>query len=133
MNHDEFVRLYRLRNTLKDQLEQVQGKITEMSDEIVDGLAESGLQNIRTTSGATIYVKRTLVPRPVNGDYDRACDALEASGLEHLSKRTFHWSSVASAIKKMEAAGEPMPKSFDGAIELFEKFTAVVLAAGKEE
>ena len=132
VDHNKFVELYRRKNTLEAELRAVTKEVAAMSDEILDQLDEMGLQNIKTKGGATIYARQSRIPTAVDGNHERAYDALVAAGLPHLAKKNFHWKSVLSAILEMESRGEPLPEAFDGAIEIYEKFTAVVLAAGKD-
>ena len=124
MNNDlmeRYVTLSTERKRLEVLVDGVKRQLTAMEDAVLEGLVEAGLQSVKTTTGSTIYLHRQLWAGPVDGDYERACEALNVAGLGDLVQTRFNTSTLSAWCRERDKAGEPLPPSFDGAIHVAEK------------
>lgn len=107
MNDDfiKFIELTKRQKLLKEELKEVTVEITGMHEDLIDDMAEHGVENFKTPHGETIYIhtRTSAIPRVSKNE---ACGALKLSGHGDLVDLNFHAGSVSSLMKELEDKGE---------------------------
>lgn len=128
MNTDqlrEYVALSARKAALKAELDDIQRQLSELEPQLIEAFADEGVQNINV-DGHTVYLSAQLWASPVDGDYERACDALIAAGLGEFVGRRFNTNTLSAWIREYvrdETGNYPddiqtaLPQAFNGAIE----------------
>lgn len=103
-----FAHADRARKKLEAAAERAKQQASAHSARALAALQELGLQNAPLAGGPTVYQERTLWANPAKdpetekGDYERACDALEAAGLDEYVLRTFNVQSLSAFFRERE-------------------------------
>lgn len=84
---------------LKVELDNVQARLKEMEPELINAFADEGIQNVNL-DGHTVYLQAQIWASPVDGDYERACDALVAAGLGEFVGRRFNTNTLSSWVRE---------------------------------
>lgn len=118
---ERFIELETERRELEARLKELKEEITPLHEQVLTYFEQTGTSKIKR-SGLTLYVHRQLWARPIDGDYERGCAALKAAGLEDMVKLSFNIHTLSAYIRELERMGEPIPESFEGAIQTDETF-----------
>jgi len=125
----KFVDLKAEKARLESALEQIKDQLGETEKKLLDCFGELGIDSTRF-NGSTIFIKRSLFPKIVEGDRKAAALALKDAGLGDLLKEDFNLQTLRSFINERDKNDEPLPESFKGIIETSEVFTLGVRASG---
>lgn len=110
--------LERRLNMLKEELEPLEAAILE-------DFAADGLSSIRLRVDGhdqLVYLQKQLWAHAVDGDYPRAVRALRRAGLKDLVDQRFNVNTLSAWCRERDAAGQALPKTFTGAIEVAQVF-----------
>lgn len=118
---ERFIELETERRELEARLKELKEEITPLHDQVLTHFEQTGTEKIRR-GGLTLYIHRQLWCRAIDGDYERGCAALKAAGLEDLVKETFNVHTLSAYVRELERMGEPIPETFEGAIQTEETF-----------
>jgi hypothetical protein len=118
---ERFIELETERRELEARLKEVKEEIAPLHEQVLTYFEQTGTSKIKR-SGLTLYVHRQLWARPIDGDYERGCAALKAAGLEDMVKESFNIHTLSAYIRELERMGEPIPETFEGAIQTEETF-----------
>ena len=127
----DFVGLTEEKRRITAQLEHIQGELDALSEVLLDQFADEGVRNVNI-DGHTIYLQAQLWASAVDGDYERACDALEQSGLGEFVGRRFNSNQLSAWVREhtRDEAGnypdtldEHLPVAFLGSIKAEKKWT----------
>jgi hypothetical protein len=118
---EQFIELETERRELEARLKEVKEEIAPLHEQVLTYFEQTGTSKIKR-SGLTLYVHRQLWARPIDGDYERGCAALKAAGLEDMVKESFNIHTLSAYIRELERMGEPIPETFEGAIQTEETF-----------
>ena len=102
-------------NALKEELEPLEAAILE-------DFAADGIDSIRLSVNQLVYLQRQLWAHAVDGNYPRAVRALRRAGLKDLVDQRFNVNTLSAWCRERDAAGQALPKTFTGAIEVAQVF-----------
>ena len=114
------------------EIDAIEKELSELQEEILTSMSSEGVSSMRVDlpeGRFTISPLRQLWAGAVEGDYERACQALKAAGLGDLVEEKFNTNRLSSVVREMDAAGVPLPESFAGAIKVSEVFRLSVRRA----
>ena len=123
---ERYVRLTEQRRRLDAWLDRVKDQLTALEDAVLEEMIEGGCQSVKAAGGRTVYLHRQFWANPVEGDYQRASAALRAAGLSDMVLLRFDTKNLSAWCRERNAAGEPLPSSFDGAIKVSEQVSVRV-------
>jgi hypothetical protein len=130
----QYAELTARKRALKSQLDEVDSDLAALQEEILDMMAQNGVPSLKvdTAEGRfTVFTRRELWAGALEGDYPRACAALQAAGMGDLVEERFNTQRLSAVVREMETTGTPYPESFEGAIKITETFKLGVRKAGK--
>ena len=143
MNTDKlrkYVTLTAQKRELMAELDELRECMDVLEAELVEAFADEGIQNVNL-DGHTVYLQSQLWAGPVEGDYERACDALDACGLSEFVGRRFNSNTLSAWVREHvqteggnypENIEEALPVALAGAIKVDRKWSVRVRkAAGK--
>jgi hypothetical protein len=113
-------------------MEEIKDKLRDVEAKILDQMGEDGISSCRF-NGASIFIRRDLFPKIVDGDHHRALLALKDAGLVDLIKTSFDTRTLGAFIRERDRNNESLPEAFTGAIEVSEKFSIGVRNAGTRQ
>lgn len=121
------VKLYRdLRDEQKRlgaEADGIKERADELERELLEAFSEEGCQNVKTDDGSTVFMRREIWPAREEGvDTPQILDALRESNLEHYISENFNSRSLASYMKDLDEAGEPLPAPLAAVIRPAERF-----------
>ena len=100
---DRFTTLTREKRELEAKLRMVQDELNGVMPALLDSMAESGVQSIKSNDGATVYMARNIFARPV--DAEALCQALERTGYGDIISRGVHHKTLNAFVKEFEGEG----------------------------
>jgi hypothetical protein len=113
----KYIYLSERKQELKEEIERIDGLLQTMEAELYSEFEEAGIKSM-TVDGHTVYTSKTLWAKPVDGDYERACAALESAGLGDFVERRFNIHKLSAFVRELEKNQQDIPAEFDGAIEV---------------
>ena len=131
----KFAELTAKKRGLSAQLDEVKAEMDALQESILAMMGEAGVSSVRvdTDEGRfTLFPRRELWAGAMEGDYVRACVALRNAGLGDLVEERFNTQRLSAVVREMDAAGTPLPESFEGAIKVSEVFKLSVRKAGSK-
>ena len=116
-----FVELEKERREVETRLKSIKEEAKSLTEAILGDFEEAGMTKA-TIDGVTVYVQRTLWAKALEGDYERACEALRQAGLDVYVHERFNVNSLSAFVRERDKAGEPLPDAFKGAVDVEERF-----------
>jgi hypothetical protein len=117
-----FVELTTRKRELEEQVKDVSRQISEIEELLLEDFSSSGVSSVRT-DGGTVSIRRELWASCKDGDYGRACAALEAAGLGEFVQPRFNSMTLSGYFRELDRNGDPIPAALEGAIDLTERFS----------
>jgi hypothetical protein len=112
------LRLQRDADDLKDQL-----RILESG--IMEEMAAEGVPQVRVdvpdVGKITVYLRREIWAKCVDGDWMRACAALKDAGLGEFVEARYNTTSFSAYLRELDRDGQPLPEPLVGAIDAEER------------
>lgn len=105
------------RLALEAEIKEVTAAQERLRELIVDRWSVEGLSSMKI-DGRTVWLARKAYARVL--DRARVKEVLEAEGLGGML--TVNTNQISAWIREREAEGEPLPPSFSGVVEVFERF-----------
>ena len=96
LNWTGYADLMRRKRALEEELREVKAQISTTQDPLLEHLAEEGIRSIKTEDGSTVYIHRAVYVGAKESDYDRACNAFVAAGLDRFVLRRFNANTVSA-------------------------------------
>lgn len=140
--YELFVDLYREKKRADRYLAWVKRRIAEIEERVLDLMMEDAVESVRTSSGATVYIRQELWARVVASaedgkttpaDREAACDALVDVDLDEFVYRTFNSQTMSKYFRDLkkedEDAFEDMVDRLEGALDITEQNRARVRGA----
>ena len=124
---------------LNDNIKKLEAKTKDLKaakakleSQILERFSETGISSVKM-NGITVFLHRQLWAGVDRGEDEsskdamkRAVAALKAAGYDDLVNEQFSSQSVSAIIREMDQNEEELPKEFEGAIKVAEKFSARV-------
>lgn len=121
----QFIALDARRKALDAELKDVTGRLEAMREPLLDQWIQEGVTSLKV-DGHTVSLRRQVWARVV--DRERIADALRREGLESLL--TPNSQQLSAWVREREAEGQPLPASFAGVVDTFERFSLSVRGNG---
>lgn len=134
-----FLDLNRKKRELQERLDEVQGQLTKLEQELLSEFEQAGVEKL-TVDGATVYIHTQLWAGVAKSgdvateeDKRRAMEALRASGLDDYVYETFNTNSLSAYVREQLAQApleirmdparwhEALPEPLHGAITITER------------
>jgi hypothetical protein len=121
------------KNQLTSQLREVNERIAQLQEHVIEHFIEADVQSLKTKSGEVVFLHTQVWANPRDGDYGRACDALDELGFTDFVERRFNVNKVSSLIRELlrEKGEEGVPQGLRDALLIREVVSARVRGAGK--
>ena len=114
----EFVAKTTKRRELDAESKRLGAELGLLSERLVELFAQTGLQNIKTASGQTVYINRQIFAGLV-GDEKKAKTALRRAGLGDFIKEGVNAQTLRAWVRDVD---EQIPKGLQPYIEIREVF-----------
>ena len=114
----EFADLTEQRRKLEAEVKKLATDLAAREEKLVEGFAEAGIQNIKTSTGQTIYLNREIFAKLV-GDQKKAYTAFRRAGLGDFVKETVNANTLRAWVREMD---EVLPKGLQPYIDVTEVF-----------
>jgi hypothetical protein len=115
------VELVAKKRALEADVKTLSREIAEIEESLLEQFGEAGVSSIRT-EGGTVSLSRQLWATCKDGDYERACSALRAAGLDEFVQPRFNSNSLSAYFRELDREGRPIPAALEGAIDVAERF-----------
>jgi hypothetical protein len=109
------------RRKLEAESKKLGEELTQLGESLVDLFALSGIQNVKTTSGHTVYLNREVFAK-LTGDLKKAYTALRRAGLGEFIKEGVNASKLKSYVREVQEMDEAIPKGLQPYIDITEVF-----------
>lgn len=116
-----YTELVSRKRELEAELRALQDEINGLEPVLVEQMLEAGVQHLRL-NGQTVYLQQEIWASPVDGDYDRLCDALERAGLGDMVVRRVHNNTLSAWVRELRKVGEEMPEEVKPYIKVSETY-----------
>lgn len=117
-----FTELEHRRRELKDEADRVNKEIAVLEEGILKDFEEAGMNSCRV-NGLTVFLHAQTWAKARDGDYARACRALEAEGLGDMVQPRFNTNTLSAWVRERQAGGEELPEGLKDSIEVSEVFS----------
>ena len=133
-----FVALSERKAALTAELDDIRRDLDELEPGLIEQFADDGIRNVNL-NGHTVYVQAQLWASPVEGDYERACDALVEAGLAEFVGRRFNSNTLSAWVREHvrdergdypEQLDEHLPVAFLGSIKAEKKWSVRIRKSG---
>ena len=114
----EYARLTEERRKLEAEVKKLATDLAGREEMLVEEFAKAGIQNIKTSTGATVYLNREVFAKLV-GDQKKAHTALRRAGLGDFIKDTVNSQTLRAWVREMD---EVLPKGLQPYIDITEVF-----------
>lgn len=114
----EYADLTEKRRDLEAQVNRLKADLSAREEKLVEEFAQAGIQNIKTSTGATVYLNREIFAKLV-GDQKKAYTALRRAGLGDFIKDTVNSQTLRAWVREMD---EVLPKGLQPYIDITEVF-----------
>ena len=106
------------RRKLDAESKRLATEIAALDERLVDEFARTGIQNIKTTTGQTVYLNREIFAKLV-GDQKKAKTALRRAGLGEFIKEGVNAQTLRAYVREMD---EVLPRGLLPYIDVKEVF-----------
>jgi response regulator RpfG family c-di-GMP phosphodiesterase len=106
------------RRKLDAEVNALKAELAILEERLVEEFGQAGIQNIKTTSGQTIYLNREVFAKLV-GDQKKAYAALRRAGLGDFIKDTVNAQTLRAWVKEMD---EVLPRGLQPYIDITEVY-----------
>ena len=114
----EYAELTEKRRKLEAEVKRLATDLAAREEMLVEEFAKAGIQNIKTSSGQTVYLNREIFARLV-GDHEEALDAFRRAGLGDLVKESVNAQTLRAYVREMD---EVLPEGLQPYIDVTEVF-----------
>ena len=114
----EYADLTEKRRDLEAQVNRIKADLSAREEKLVEEFAQAGIQNIKTSSGATVYLNREVFAKLV-GDHEEALDAFRQAGLGDFVKESVNSQTLRAYVREMD---EVLPEGLRPYIDVTEVF-----------
>lgn len=100
-------------------------EMTDLEAEVVQMFLDAGLDRVRLGKKTTVYLRTQLWASATEGNYERACAALRAVGLEDMVQERFNSNTLSAYVREQADLGIPLPGELTEAITVTEKHSVL--------
>ena len=121
----KYVELDKRKKELKLELGYIQRDLDNLEEDVLEAFIEEGVDKI-TVAGRSVSPKAQIWVSPRDGDYEAACEALEAVGLGQFTGKRFNTQMVSSYVREVLGEGGQLPSVLAEALKITERHTVSV-------
>ena len=114
----EYADLTEQRRKLEAEVKRLVTDLAGREEVLVEEFAKTGIQNIKTSAGQTVYLNREIFAKLV-GDHVEALDAFRTAGLGDFVKETVNAQTLRAYVREMD---EELPEGLQPYIDITEVF-----------
>jgi len=114
----EYAALTEKRRDLEAEVNRLKGELSAREEKLVEEFGQAGIQNIKTSTGQTVYLNREIFAKLV-GDQKKAHTALRRAGLGDFIKDTVNSQTLRAWVRELD---EVLPKGLQPYIDITEVF-----------
>lgn len=121
--YEKYIFLDNLKKKIARMESAVKESLAEAERKVLESFTETGLKQVKTTDGVTLYLNPVLTAKFLE-DREAIANAMRESGLEWLLTETFHKTRLQSHFKEVIAErklleeNEALPDELKGKLEL---------------
>jgi hypothetical protein len=112
----EYAQKTEARRKLDAESKRLATEIAALDERLVDEFAKTGIQNVKTTTGQTVYLNREIFAKLV-GDQKKAKTALRRAGLGEFIKEGVNAQTLRAYVREMD---EVLPRGLQPYIDITE-------------
>ena len=116
----QWIELDNRRKTHEEDIDKIKTDMNFLEEAILENFATEGIDSCRV-NGFTISPKKNVFAVIVDGDKDRAAQALRDAGYGQYIVETINTRSLSSLVSDLIKEEGKLPDEFNGAITTFEK------------
>lgn len=125
----QFVGHSRRKTELEAELSDVKKKMGELEPVLLTAIEEEKFPESSRVDGMTVFLRRQVWASAKDGDYEAACEALRAAGLEEYVNTRFNVQSVSAYVRDLEREEIPLDPRLVAALNITEKFSVQARAS----
>ena len=114
----EYAQKTEQRRKLDSESKRLVTDLAGREEVLVEEFAKTGIQNIKTSAGQTVYLNREIFAKLV-GDHTEALDAFRQAGLGDFVKATVNAQTLRAYVREMD---ESLPEGLQPYIDITEVF-----------
>ena len=114
----EYAELTERRRNLEAEVKRLATDLAGREEVLVEEFAKTGIQNIKTQNGQTVYLDREIFAKLV-GDHKKALTAFRRAGLGDFVKESVNANTLRAYVREMD---EVLPKGLQPYIDVTEVF-----------
>ena len=114
----EYAELTEKRRKLEAEVKRLATDLAAREEVLLEGFAQAGIQNIKTTAGQTVYLNREIFAKLV-GDHEEALAAFRQAGLGDFVKESVNSQTLRAYVREMD---EVLPEGLQPYIDVTEVF-----------
>jgi hypothetical protein len=119
----EFAALAREKSTVKDRLDEIERRMTELQEPLKEHFVNGGMQNARV-DGMTCYIRRQLWAKLKEGhDMDEAVAAMKGNGMGEFVREAFNVHTLSSHARELAREEKALPAEVLDYIDVSEVVT----------
>ena len=119
-NIKEWIRLDEERKSHESLIDDIKGKMSALEEVILENFATEGVQSFKM-DGFNVSPQTLIFAVIVDGDKERAYQALRETGYGSYITETCNIKSLSTLVKDLIEEDGKLPDQFQGAITTFEK------------
>jgi hypothetical protein len=114
----EYAELTSKRRALDAEVNRLKTELAALEETLVEGFAQAGIQNVKTSAGQTVYLNREIFAKLI-GDPKKARTALRRAGLGDFIKEAVSAQTLRAWVREMD---EAVPRGLQPYIDVSEVF-----------
>lgn len=115
----QWIELDKQRKQHEADIVEIKEKMAFLENVIVENFASAGIDSVRV-NGFNISTKKHIFAVIVDGDKERAYEALRKAGFGHYVSETVNMRSLSTLVSDLIESDQHLPDEFNGAISTFE-------------
>lgn len=125
-----YVELIQQKKTAGDIEKTCSKEMAILEDQLIEAMADAGLQNLKTEDGVTLYRKVDKFYGPASGETDEESKRIKAEFIKELGRHpctmdlvepNYNTISLRARFKEMESNGETIPAELMRMLRITEK------------
>lgn len=125
--YQRYADLADLRKAKESDVDAIKEEMATIERDLLAAAADEGVASMTVAkadgSKAIVYLRRDVRARNLKGPDETAAAIASIPDLAHLAMPRVNMNSLASVLRDLEDAGEPLPPELDGIVEPLEQFS----------
>lgn len=125
---DQLVRLRAEKKRQEDELKELNAKIDEVNDRLVEMMVGAEMQSFNR-AGRLFYLSTRTFASPAKDNKDALCGWLRANGYGDLVRETVYAQSLAAFVRELLDEDDELPADLADLVNVYEKTTVGIRKA----